>query len=141
MEALLTRYRNLTVLLLVILAQLLLLAYQVKTSQDVPLIRVWAVTVVTPVARVLEFVREHTIGVVENYFVLINVRGENERLKSDNGKLKIENQFLRAELQTADRARALAQFQQRTPSRTLPARIIGTGTGANSRSVFIDSGA
>ncbi len=140
MEALLTRYRNLSVLLLAIFAQLILLAYQVKTHQDVRLIRVWAVSVVTPVARVLEFVRENTIGVAENYFVLVNVRGENERLNSENGKLKIENQFLRAELQTADRVRALSQFQQRTASRTLPARVIGTGTGANSRSVFIDQG-
>jgi len=44
MDFLPSRYRNLTVLLLVIFAQLLLLAYQVKTSQDVRLVRVWAVT-------------------------------------------------------------------------------------------------
>src|SRR4051794_17621525 len=116
MEALLSRYRNLTVLLLAILAQLVLLAYQVKSSQDVRLIRVWAVTAVTPVARVLEWTREHTIGVAENYFVLVNVRSENTRLKAENGSLKVENQFLKSELQTADRARALAQFQERTPS-------------------------
>ncbi len=140
MEALLSRYRNLTVLLLVILAQLVLLAWQVKSNQDVRMIRVWAVTAVTPMARVLEFVREHTIGVAQNYFVLVNVRGENERLKAENGRLKIENQFLKTELETADRVKAMASFQERTPSRTLPARIIGTGTGANSRVVFIDRG-
>jgi hypothetical protein len=49
MEFLLNRYRNLTVLLVVIVAQLMLIAYQVKTSKDVPLIRVWAVTAVTPI--------------------------------------------------------------------------------------------
>lgn len=140
MEFLLNRYRNLTVLLLVILAQLVLLAYQVKSSQDVRLIRVWAVTAVTPLAKVLEFVRENTIGVAMNYFVLINVRGENQRLREEVGKLKMENQFLRTELQTAERARALQAFQARTPSRTIPARIIGTGTGANSRVVFVDQG-
>jgi rod shape-determining protein MreC len=140
MEALLSRYRNLTVLLLVILAQLVLLAWQVKSNQDVRLVRVWAVTAVTPMARVLEFLREHTIGVAENYFVLVNVRGENERIKQENGRLKIENQFLKTELETADRVQTLAKFQQLTPSRTLPARIIGTGTGANSRVVFIDRG-
>jgi rod shape-determining protein MreC len=140
MELLVTRFRNLTVLLLVILAQLVLLAYQVKSNQDVRLIRVWAVTAVTPLARVLEFVREHTIGVAENYFVLVNVRNENQRLTEEVGKLKMENQFLRSELQTADRAQALQAFQARTPSRTLPSRIIGTGTGANSRVVFTDRG-
>ena len=62
MESLLNRYRNITVLLLVILAQLVLLAYQVKNDQDVRLIRVWAVTAVTPLARVLEGVRSGTVG-------------------------------------------------------------------------------
>ena len=140
MEFLLSRYRNLTALLLVILAQLVLLAYQVKSNEDVRLIRVWSVTAVTPLARVMEFVREHTIGVAENYFVLVNVRNENLELKEEVGRLKLENQFLKTELSTAERVEALRAFQQRTPSRTLPARIIGTGTGANSRLVFIDQG-
>ena len=140
MEFLLNRFRNLTILLVVILAQLVLLAYQVKSNQDVRLIRVWAVTAVTPIAKVLEFVRRNTIGVVENYFVLINVREQNRHLNEELGRLKMENQFLKSELQTADRARALQAFQSRTPSRTLAARIIGTGTGANARVVFVDQG-
>lgn len=140
MEAFLNRYRNLTVLLLVVAAQVLLLGYQVKSNQDVRLVRIWAVTAVTPLARVLEFVRRNTIGIAEDYFVLINVRDENNRLSKEVGRLKLENQFLRTELQTADRARALAAFQSRTPSRTIAARIIGNGTGTNSRVVFIDRG-
>src|SRR3954465_5582318 len=140
MEVLISRYRNLSILLLVIFGQLILLAYQVKSNQDVRLLRVWAVTAITPMARVLEFVREHTIGAAGNYVVLVNVRGENETLKNELGKLKIENQFLKSELETADRAQALMAFQARTPSRTLPARIIGTGTGTNSRVVFVDRG-
>jgi rod shape-determining protein MreC len=85
-------------------------------------------------------VRQHTIGAAQNYLVLVDVRQENRKLSDELGRLKIENQFLRNELSTADRAQALQAFQQRTPSRTLPARIIGTGTGANSRLVFIDQG-
>ena len=140
MEALLNRYRNLTVLLVVILAQLLLLAYQVKTNQDVRLIRVWAVTAITPIAHVLEVVRANTIGIAENYFVLIKVREANQHLIEENGQLKLENSFLRTELQTADRVKALSAFQQQTPSRTLAARIIGSATGANSKVVFVDRG-
>ena len=119
MEALLNRYRNLTVLLVVILAQLVLLAFQVKSNEDVRLVRVWAVTAVTPLAKVMEFVRENTIGVAMNYFVLVNVRSENHRMKDELGRLKMENQFLRTELQTADRAQALKAFQSRTPSRSV----------------------
>jgi rod shape-determining protein MreC len=104
------------------------------------MIRVWSVTAVTPIAKVLEVVRRNTIGLVEDYFVLINVREQNRHLNAELGRLKMENQFLKTELQTADRARALQAFQTRTPSRTLAARIIGTGTGTNSRVVFVDQG-
>ncbi len=140
METLLNRYRNLLVLVFVLVAQLLLLAYQVKSNQDVTLLRTWAVTAVTPLARVLEFVRRNTIGVAEDYFVLVNVRNENIRLGKEIGQLKMENQYLKTELSTADRAQALRAFQTRTPSRTLPARVIGNGTGTNSRVVFVDRG-
>ena len=94
METLLNRYRNLTVLLLVILAQLVLLAYQVKNNSDVRLIRVWAVTAVTPLARTLEGVRSGTVGFLQNYFVLRDTRRRNERLRTELGQLKLENQFL-----------------------------------------------
>ncbi len=140
MEFLLNRFRNLTVLLIVVLGQLLLLAYQVKSNQDIRLIRVWSVTAVTPVAKLLEVVRRNTIGLVEDYFVLINVREENLRLSKELGNLKMENHFLKSELETSERAQALNAFRARTPSRTIPARIIGTGTGANSRVVYVDQG-
>ncbi len=140
MEALLTRYRNLTVLLIAFFTQLVLIAYQVRTGRDVPLLRVWAITTVTPVEQGLEFVRRNTIGVVEDYFVLVGVRGENQRLKREVGDLKLQNHYLQTELSTADRARALSVFQAQSPSKTLAARIIGTGTGTNSQVVFIDRG-
>jgi len=140
MEFLLNRYRNLTVLLVVIAAQLLLLAYQVKSNQDVRLVRVWAVTAVTPLARILEVVRRNTIGLAEDYFDLIHVRDDNTRVKKELDRLKMENQFLKTELSTADRAQALSAFQSRTPSRTIAARIIGNGTGMNSKDVLIDRG-
>jgi rod shape-determining protein MreC len=140
MDFFLSRYRHLTVLLVVITAQLLLIAYQVKTNKDIPLIRVWAVTAVTPVETGLELVRHYTWGFVEDYFVLLNVRGQNERLRSENGQLKIENNYLKAELSTADRARSLSVFQAHSPSKTVAARVIGNGTGANSKVVFVDRG-
>jgi rod shape-determining protein MreC len=140
MDFFLSRYRHLTVLLIVIVAQLLLIAYQVRTNRDVPLIRVWAVTAVTPVESGLELVRHYTWGFVEDYFVLLHVRGQNEKLQRENGALKIENNYLKNELATADRARALSVFQSRSPSKTVAARVIGNGTGANSKVVFVDRG-
>src|ERR1700691_1663983 len=140
MDFFLSRYRHLTVLLIVITAQLLLIAYQVRTNRDVPLIRVWAVTAVTPAEQGLEFVRRYTWGFVEDYFVLLNVHSANVKLRRENGQLKIENNYLKSELSTADRARALSVFEARSPSKTVAARVIGNGTGANSKVVFVDRG-
>jgi rod shape-determining protein MreC len=140
MDFFLSRYRHLTMLLIVITAQLVLIAYQVKTNNDIPLIRVWAVTAVTPVEQALELVRHYTWGFVEDYFVLLGVRSQNEKLRTENGRLKIENNYLKSELSTADRARALSVFQARSPSKTVAARVIGNGTGANSKVVFVDRG-
>ncbi len=140
MEFLLSRFRNLTVLVVVIMAQLLLLAYQVKSREDVPMIRVWAVTAVTPAARVLEAVRSGTVGFLKNYIVLKDVQEENQKLRRDLDALKLRNQYLTSELETADRVHALAEFKARTPSKTIASRVIMSGTGANSQVVFLDRG-
>jgi rod shape-determining protein MreC len=140
METLLNRYRNITVLLLVIFAQLVLIAVQVRSDQDVRMIRVWSVTAVTPLARVLETVRGGTVGFVQNYVLMHDARADNQRLQAEVDRLKMENLYLKTELSTADRAKALAAFQEHTPSKTIGARIIASGPGANSRVVFVDRG-
>jgi rod shape-determining protein MreC len=140
MDLFLSRYRNLTVLLLLLLGQLILLAYQVKSNQDVRLIRLWAVTAVTPVARGLEAGRSGASGFFSDYLLIHDYRKENQNLKDLVTKLKLENQFLTSELGTADRAKALELFMARIPSKTIGSRIIGTGTGANSRAVYVDRG-
>jgi rod shape-determining protein MreC len=140
MESLLNRYRNITVLLLVIFAQLVLLAVQVKNDQDVRIIRVWTVTAVTPVARVAEWLRGSSIGFIRNYIALHDADAENRRMQQEIGRLKMENIFLRNEVATADRAKALQVFQAQIQSRTLAANVIGIGAGSNSKVVFVSRG-
>jgi len=140
MEALLSRYRNLTVLLIVVVGQLFYLGYQVKTNRDERLIRVWAVTAVTPMAGVVEGLRRNTIGFLQDYFILLDVREQNRRLKSDNDHLRLENVYFRNELATAEHARALTLFQAQSPSKTIAARVIGNSTVATAKAVFIDRG-
>jgi len=140
METLLNRYRNITVLLLVIFAQLVLIAVQVRNDQDVRMVRVWSITAITPLARVLETVRGGTSGFFQNYILMRDARADNRRLQADLDRLKMENQFLRTEISTADRAKALVAFQQRTQSRTIAARVIAAGAGVSSKVVFVDRG-
>jgi rod shape-determining protein MreC len=140
MDTLLNRYRNITVLLLVIFAQLVLLAYQVKNERDVRIIRMWAVTAVTPVARSIEFVRDGVTNFTGSYLFLKDAHEENGRMHKELSRLKLENQYLKNELATADRAQALSALQAHTPSRMAAARVVGTATGGNSKAVFVDRG-
>jgi len=119
---------------------LLLLAYQVKAHNDVPLIRVWAVTAVTPLARGIESVRAGVGRFFQGYVALGDVQRENQQLRRDLGNLKLRNHFLTSELETADRSKLLAEYRAHSPSKTIPVRVIGTGTGANSRVVYVDRG-
>jgi rod shape-determining protein MreC len=139
-ESLLNRYRNITVLLLVIMAQLVLLAVSAKNDQDVRFIRLWTVTAVTPVARIIEGFRGGSTGFLHNYILLHDANQENQRLRAELDRMKMENVFLKNELNTADRAKALQVFQAHTPSKTVAATIIATGAGSNSKVVFVDRG-
>jgi rod shape-determining protein MreC len=140
MDSLLSRYRNLSVLLLAISAQLLLLGYQVRNNEDVPMVRVWAVTAVTPFARVMEGARSTISEAMHKYVMLRGAREQNVALETELRELKLHNQYLQSELERADRVQALASFQQTHPSKTLTARVIATAPGANSRAVFVDRG-
>ena len=140
METLLNRYRNITVLLLVIFAQLVLIAVQVRNDRDVRMVRVWTITAITPLARVLETVRGGTAGFFQNYVLMHDAREDNRRLQAQIDRLKMENQFLKSEISTADRAKALVAFEQRTQSKTIAARVIAAGAGISSKVVFVDRG-
>lgn len=140
MDSLLNRYRNITVLLLVVAGQLVLLAVQVKDDRDIPFIRVWTITAVTPFARFVEAVRGGGAGFFRNYIHLHDADAENRQLRDEVGKLKMDNIFLRNELSQADRVKALQMFQAETQSKTLAARVFGVGAAASAKMVYVDRG-
>jgi rod shape-determining protein MreC len=142
MDLLFYRYRHLTVLLVVIVAQLGLLAFQVRNDKDVRLIRVWAVTAVTPVARVLESVRGGSSTFIDDYLLLLDVRQENKRLKTSLDKAQLDVQRMKTDLETADRAHDLAVFQKNSQQKTVGAQVIMSTPGNSGviSSVFIDVG-
>ena len=139
MESFLNRYRNITVLLLAILAQLILLSLQVKNDQDVRFIRLWTVTAVSPLAKLVDALRGGSIGFVRDYIRLHDSDAENRQLRHEVDRQKLEIVFLKNQLNTADRAKALQLFQAKIPSKTLPASVIMMGLGTNSM-VFVDRG-
>ncbi len=140
MDNFISRYRNVAALVLVVGAQLLLLAYQVKRQQALTPVRVWAISSFMPMARMLGFTRYYTVDLVERYADLRNAQSDNSRLQADVDRLKLENQFLKNELATADRGRALALFQASSPQRLLVARVVGSSTAPGARVLFLDRG-
>ncbi len=140
MESILHRYRNIIVLLIAICGQLVLLAWQVKSDSDVPMVRVWAVTAVAPVAGAIEALRNGTTGFFSNYFELRNAREQSRQLRTEVDKLRLENLLLRNDLASAQRAEALAGFQAHNPSKMIGARVIGATPGIGTKSLLIDRG-
>jgi rod shape-determining protein MreC len=139
MQSILNRYRNITILVLVLSGQLLLLAYQVKTREDLPVVRGWAVSAYVPLAQALEKIRANTLGLLDRYADLLHAQDRNAALETELSKLKLENQFLRNELSTAERGRVLTLFRERSPNRVIAARVVGTVSGG-AKVVYVDRG-
>ena len=140
METFLARYRNITALALAIFAQLLLLGYQIHSDRDVPLIRMWGVTAVTPAARLVHGGHGLAARFWNNYIWLRGAQRQNEQLRSELDRLKLENQSLRSALRTSDQITLLAAYQKGIASESTVASVIGAGANPNSRVLFLDKG-
>ena len=140
METLLSRYRSLVTLVLVIFVQVLMVGYQVRAGGDMRLIRVWAVTLVTPFAKAIESVRAGVGGFLQHYLFLQNAAEENRELKRRLEQLQLENQQLQAQLEELRQLEKLKEFASSSPQKLLVARVIGTGTEVDTHTVFIDRG-
>jgi rod shape-determining protein MreC len=143
MESVLGRYKNLIVLVGVLFAQVLGLAVQVKRTTDTEssrLIRIWAVSSVTPVEKVLRWVHTSTGNLWHNYFYLRGVRAENRDLKQQIEHLRLEQVRLNEDAAQARRLQALLAFKEQFISQTLAAQVIGSGGSEQSRIVYVDKG-
>ena len=85
-----SRHRSLALLVAVVFAQILLLAFQIKRDRDVPLIRYWAADLVTPVGRVGTWTSSKIRGVWTGYIGLHGARVENARLQSELDRLRLQ---------------------------------------------------
>lgn len=141
MEGFFTRYRNTIVLAVVVLAQVVLLGYQVRREDDVRLLRVWAVSAVTPFEMGLNATFDFFRSNIRDYLWLSGARQENERLRIQLAEQKLENQQLHRLLERFGREEEVRAFQNRFSSQTLMAEIIGVGSNPNAKEVFIDKGA
>src|ERR1700686_81802 len=141
MMAIPSRHKSLTLLAAVVVAQVLLLAVQIKRERQVRLIRVWAVELISPVQRAgssIVYTFEHGWG---NYVSLRNTREDNETLRSELDRLKVRNAELEGRAREADRLAALLNFRQAHVDVPMAvARVIGGSPDSGSLVVNIDRG-
>jgi rod shape-determining protein MreC len=143
MENLISRYRNVTVLVAILFAQVLGLAVQVKRStenESTRLIRVWVVNAISPFEKGLVGLQNGTSNLWRSYFYLRGVRQENRDLKQQIEHLRLEQVRLNEDAEQARRLQALLGFKEQFISQTLPAQVIGSSGSEQSRSIYIDKG-
>ena len=143
MENLISRYRNVTILVVVLFVQVLGLAVQVKRStpdESTRLIRVWAVDAVTPFEKGIVWFQSSVSNLWRNYFYLRGVRQESRDLKLQIERLRIEQARLNQDAEQARRLQSLLGFKEQFISKTLAAQVIGSSGSEQSRSIYIDKG-
>ena len=136
-----SRHRSLALLAFAIVAQILLLAFQVKRDHDVRLIRYWAAEIVTPTGRAGNWFSSGFGGVWRNYFALHNARVENEQLRTHLAELQLRNRELESQAAEAKRLSALLGFHDEHPeAQLLAAQVLDGSADPNSQTMFINRG-
>jgi len=152
MESFFSRYRNLVVLAMVLVAQIMGLAIQVRRyggghnaldvrdGSSVRLIRLWAEAVVSPFERGIHGAGSGTNWLWNNYADLRNVRQQNQQLQQTVDRLRLEQAALLEDARQGERLQAQLNFQQKYIYSTLAAQVIGSSGSELSHVFYIDKG-
>jgi len=152
MESFYVRYRNLLVLLALLLVQVIGLAVQVRRtdagrrtldaadSPGVRLIRLWANALVSPAERGVENSKSGIFGFWKNYIDLRHVRQQNQDLQDTVDRLRLEQAALLEDARQGQRLQAMLAFQQKYLYKTVAAQIIGSSGSDQSRVFYLDKG-
>jgi rod shape-determining protein MreC len=153
MEPFIVRYRNVLVLLAILLVQIIGLAMQVRRTADgrsaldagdgssVRLIRYWAQALVSPPERAIHSTKLGSQSLWQDYLDLRSVRGQNLDLQKTIDRLRLEQAALLEDAKQGQRLQALNNFQQKYIYKTLAAQVFGSSGSEQSRVFYIDKGA
>src|SRR5580700_7433383 len=141
MIAIPSRHKSLTLLAGVVVAQVLLLAAQIKRERQVRLIRVWAVEMISPLQRISSWTvngAEHGWG---GYIGLRSAQKENDAMRAELDRLKVRNAELEGRALEADRLAALLNFRTaHADTSMLAASVIGASPDSGSQVIYINRG-
>jgi rod shape-determining protein MreC len=152
MESVLSRYRNLVVLLAILVAQIVALAMQVRQTtggrssldagdpSGVRLIRMWANAVVAPPEEFFRATRAGMANAWTGYFDLIHVRRQNQDLEKTIDRLRLEQAALLEDARQGQRLQAMMGFQEKYIYSTLAVQVYGSSGSDRSHVFYIDKG-
>src|ERR1700677_5158315 len=136
-----SRHRPLALLAAAVLAQVLILAYQIKREHNVRLIRYWAAEVFTPAGRAGTWGLDKVAGVWNGYFGLHHAGVENQRLRAELGELQLHARELESQAAEGQRLALLLGFHDAHPETPmLAAQVIAGSADPASPTVFINPG-
>jgi rod shape-determining protein MreC len=156
METFFSRYRNLIVLLVVLLLQVIGLAVQVRKpivtnvsggflpeqhdGGGVLLIRLWATSMVSPFERLIHSTDSGVSGFWSNYIDLRHTREQNQELQRTVDRLRLEQAELHEDALQGQRLQAVLKFSENYAYNTVAAQVIGTSGMMQSRLILLDKG-
>ena len=148
MESFFTRFKNVLVLVAILLAQTIGLAVQVRRpvesgapdGSNVTLLRYWTVSAVTPFERFFHGLGYNLRHGWSNYVDLRHTRQQNHDLQEEIARLRLEQAALSEDAMQGHRLQALLDFQQHYVIATVAAQVIGTSGNDLSRVLYIDKG-
>ncbi len=149
MESFFTRFKNVLVLVVILLAQTIGLAIQVRRPVEsgapdgtkVTVLRYWAVSMAAPFERLFHAIGSNVRGGWANYVDLRHTRQQNHDLQQQIARLRLEQAAFAEDAIEGRRLQALLKFQQHYVASTVAAQVIGTSGSELSRVIYIDKGA
>lgn len=141
MQAFVVRHRPFFILTLLLVAQLLLLSFQITRNHNVRLIKVWTMDAFGPFDRSLRGMSDSATRAWRTYHGLWGAQQENQELEGQLVEAQFRIQQLSAEAAETERLRALLDFKTHLGFQTVPAEVIATSPGATADAVYIDKGA
>src|SRR5271167_621758 len=143
MDTFLGRFKNLIVLAAILFAQIIGLAVQVRRPSqlgETRLIRLWAVSAVTPVESAVVHAQNWVRNIWTNYVYLRGVRRENRELREQIERMKVEDARLGEDARMARRVQTLLAFKEQYVENTVAAQVIVTSGSEQSRVLYLDKG-
>lgn len=158
MESFFVRFKNPLILVLVLLAQTIGLAVQVRRtvlpvastgtptvstaadSRSISLIRYWATSIVSPFERFFLGIGHNVRSGWFNYIDLRHTRQQNASLQQQIADMRLQETAIAQDALQGQRLQALLNFQQHYVATTVAAQVIGTSGSDLSRILYIDKG-